>query len=167
MRFLAIWLVLLSACTKKPVETHGDSTSQTIVVDAAPSLTRVAFASFDKGQLIECVDVATTGPLEEVERRMADEQKINQPCAKAFADRITLALCTLDQRTDAGSSMKLTIAHYDFATVGLSDERMSECLAGGGSWNPLSRDSALFRKAKLEHSRKALQKAADKLNDQR
>lgn len=156
MRTIAL-LLALAACSKPaPIAER---------VDAAPAPIAVAsraFARFTKGQLQQCIDVIGEGTSPKLERALSDEQPIGKPCAKAFADRITLALCTVELPTDAGVT-KLVISHYDFADVGLSDVAMSECLSSEGSWNPISRDSAPFRKAKLEHAQRRLQKAAEGL----
>jgi hypothetical protein len=59
----------------------------------------------------------------------------------------------------------MIISHYDFASINANDKQMAECLEMKGDWKAVSRDSAEWRKAKLENSRRNLQKAVDKLQD--
>lgn len=159
MRALLLLSLLVIACSKPTPE--ADREAGAVATRPRPPPAR-AFARFYKGQLTQCIDVIGDASTDQLEKALGDEQPIGKPCVNAFADRITLALCTVDLETDAGTT-KLTVAHYDFADVGLSDVSMSECLAQGGSWNPLSRESALFRKAKLDYDRRKLHGLAEKL----
>lgn len=108
-------------------------------------------------------------------------KRLNKTCAEQFADRTLLATCSAIDLSkskvllnaakgkDAGAfgingPVTLTSAYYDFADVGIDDDRMSECLQMKGEWKALSQDSQAFKEAKLDYHRKKLQKAVDKLN---
>lgn len=142
MRIAALALLFLACSKPAPAADHVEA--------SAPAPRVRSFARFDKGQLTQCIDVIGEGSTQKLDGALRDEQPISQPCAKAFADRVNLATCVLDIPTDAGV-VKLALSHYDFGAVGLTDVSMSECLAQSGAWNPLPRDSALFRRAQLEH----------------
>lgn len=151
--------LLFVACSKKEPPADESTGSQTF--SPPVKLLHVSFAHFDKDHVVECSDVTTTASLEDVEKTFADERKINQPCAAAFASRVTLAICTVNVHTDAGASMLLSVAHYDFAAVALSDRNKSDCLSKGGNWNPLKRESTAFQKAKLEYDQRNARDATD------
>ncbi len=156
----ALLFMLVIACSKKEPPADDSAPSQTFALPEKPL--HVAFAHFEKDRVVECSDVTTTSSLDEVEKTFADERKISQPCAAAFASRVTLAVCTVGVHTDAGASMMLSVAHYDFAAVALSDKSKSDCLARGGNWNPLKRESSAFQKAKLEYDQRNARDAADR-----
>lgn len=145
-----------------------------------PYAGRASVAHFEKDQIFECLDIAVDIPpppdagadwtpsediLGRTLKAMAkNSTKISKTCAEQFADRTVLASCTMKQngKTDAGTSASATItAHfYNFEDVGNDDAQMKDCLKGGGDWQAISRDSVEWKKAKLEHSRKGLHKAA-------
>ena len=154
--------VLFIACSKKePPAAPADESTGSEAFSLPVKPLHVAFARFEKDHVVECSDVTTTASLDEVEKTFADERKITQPCAAAFASRVTLALCTVSVHGDAGASMLLSVSHYDFAAVALSDKSKSDCLSKGGTWNPLKRDSTAFQKAKLEYDQRNGRDAAD------
>ena len=151
--------LLFIACSKKEPPADESAGSQTFSLPGKPL--HLAFARFEKDHVVECSDVTTSWSLDEVEKTFADERKVSQPCAAAFASRVTLAVCTVGLQTDAGASMMLSVAHYDFAAVALSDKSKSDCLSKGGNWNPLKRESTAFQKAKLEYEQRNARDAAD------
>jgi hypothetical protein len=151
--------LLFIACSKKEPPADESAGSQTFSLPVKPL--HVAFAHFEKDRVVECSDVTTTSSLDEVEKTFADERRISQPCAAAFASRVTLALCIVSVHTDAGASILLSVAYYDFAAVALSDQSKSDCLSKGGNWNPLKRESTAFQKAKLDYDQRSVRDAAD------
>ena len=156
---IVLGALLFIACSKKEPPADESAGSQTFSLPAKPL--HVAFAHFEKDHVVACSDVTTTASLDDVEKAFADERKIREPCAAAFASRVTLALCTVSVQTDAGASMMLSVAHYDFESVALSDKGKSKCLSKGGTWNPLKRESTAFQKAKLEYEQRHARDAAD------
>lgn len=147
-------------------------------VDAAPprKVSQASVARIAKDALNECVDMSTDlaadadagkDPAAELVKDMAKKDKtltlIPKACGEQFADRTALATCTMKQ---VGKNGTITVAshRYSFADVGLSDAAMKECLDMKGDWNAVPRDSAEFRKAKIEHARRGLQRTVDKLD---
>ena len=83
-------------------------------------------------------------------------------CAVQFADRTPLAVCGFEKE-QKGLRVAYTSNRYLFEDVGLSDTAMKECIEMGADWKAVPRDSKEWRAAKLEHSRRKLQKLGDKL----
>lgn len=194
MRFVAVLAVVLVACSKSqatqstpPVEASAPIVA---AVDAAPAVDasppirtkhyEASFAHFENSNLFECVDLlidleppADAGadwkpkedPIVAAKKGMKGATKIQQSCAEAFADRPVLASCAYGGKGDGGA-VNATAHFYNFADVGLKDEQMADCLKGDGRWKAIARDSAEWRKAKLDYDRKRLRKAVDKLNDE-
>lgn len=72
---------------------------------------------------------------------------IDRPCAEQFPEHSVLATCiTTNRRGD--QTLKLVERHYDYATVGVDDARMDECLRLGGDWQALAKNSQAFLHAK-------------------
>jgi hypothetical protein len=72
---------------------------------------------------------------------------IERPCAEQFANRSALATCiTTNRRGD--QALRLVEQHYDYATVGVDETRMDECLRLGGDWQALAKTSQAFLHAK-------------------
>jgi len=162
MRITIVLAVLLCiACSKKEPPPPADESAGAEAFSLPAKPLHMAFAHFEKDRVVACSDVTTTASLDDVEKAFADDRKINPPCAAAFASRVTLALCTVNVQTDAGASMLLSVAHYDFAAVALSDKSKSDCLSKGGTWNPLKRESSAFQRAKLEYDQRNARDAAD------
>lgn len=179
--------------TPVPAAPVASTSATTAVVDAAPLKTSLqytaAFVHFEKGRLFECVDVDLTvhapadagadwkppkDPLAEMAKKFKGTSRIDQPCSAQFADRTVLASCTyaLDEKpVDGGpaagafASGTFRTSFYDFADVGLDDNQMADCMKAKGKWTAVARDSVEWRKARLEHNRKNLQKQVDKLSD--
>ena len=156
---IVLGALLFIACSKKEPPADESAGSQTFSLPVKPL--HVSFAHFEKDHVVACSDVTTTASVDEVEKAFADDRKISQPCADAFSSRVTLAVCTVNVQADAGASMLLSVAHYDFAAVALSDKSKSDCLSKGGNWNPLKRESSAFQKAKLEYDQRNARDAAD------
>lgn len=176
----ALLLLALVACSKTqaaPTPPPAEASVAVVVdaapaVDAAPPVLTASFAHFIKGNLYECVEMTLTGtsteagdPFAKAEKQMKDAKRIDESCSETFADRQVLATCTIASDVDGGGSAKLVSSFYDFADVGLNDKQMAECLEIKGRWKAIPRDSKEWHKAKLEHDRKRLGKAVDKLNE--
>lgn len=187
------WLALaLVACSKpetKPApQPEASSTPVAKAAEPPPPAKQfvgeASFAHFVKDQIFECVDIAVVippppgapsdwKPSEDIFGRTVkamskDATKLSKTCDEQFADRTVLASCTMKQKgkTDAGTSASATVTanFYNFEDVGKDDSQMKDCLKGGGDWKAVSRDSVEWKKAKLEHSRKGLEKASERLN---
>jgi hypothetical protein len=138
-------------------------------------------ADMSGGVLHECADVSVlvTPPgdagadwkpkADPLEKFAKDTKRtsIPKPCAEQFTDRTALASCSVSSTATAktGEAYAVTVrtTFYDVADVGNSDAKMAECLESKGEWKALPKDSPEFRKARLEHSRKRLEKAVDGL----
>ena len=95
-----------------------------------------------------------------------------QPASQSLIPFCTywLSVCTITshgpkEKTKGGLAAEVTASafFYDFATVGLSDEQMKDCLASKGEWRAVARDSDTFRKAQLEHMNKRHHRQYDDL----
>jgi hypothetical protein len=139
-----------------------------------------AAASFTKDHLDECVDVSFditapkgSGPdwkpppdldpasmFEDKDKEptgsSAKLTKLAQRCDVQFADREPLARCEMPDRTETDKSgatvkVRLSASYYSFATVGVDDGIMRECLEREGKWSGVARNSDAWELARLEH----------------
>lgn len=175
MRY-ALLALLLVGCSKRSEATPSPSKAAPApTVEAIPPrpkdlVVRKAFATFEKNELSECVDVllvvpagkdAGADPLAKFTLPKSKATPIPKACDEQFPDRKELGTCTLTFKDAPG--LKIDANYFRFEDVGLSDARMAECLKDGGEWDGLKKDSPEWRKAKLDHSRKGLHKAVEKL----
>lgn len=138
-----------------------------------------AIASFKDDVLDECVDWeieivpaadasvapdASAAAFADLRKAVAKKggTPIEGNCDATFSDRDVLAACTAT-KTEKGKNggevrMKLGAGYYDFGTVGFSDAYRRDCLQMGGKWFVQAPDSEVWRRAKLEHSRRKLEK---------
>lgn len=72
---------------------------------------------------------------------------IERPCTEQFARRAVLATCVTTKRRDS-QTLQLVEHHYEYATVGVDDTRMEDCVRMGGEWQALARNSEDFLHAK-------------------
>ncbi len=149
-----------------------------VVVDAAPpaKVSRTSLAKLTAGILDECVDVsfqgepADAGPnwdptadfVKGAKRKDKDVMVVPKGCAVQFADRTPLAVCSFEKE-QKGVRVAYTSNRYLFEDVGLSDTAMKECIEMGADWKSVPRDSKEWRAAKLDHSRRKLQRLGDRL----
>ena len=162
-----------SSSPVKPMDAGVPKTS------APPSelTSTVSLASFQKGQLKECVDwilkVATSHPdagakLQEmiaVVSKPDDKSgliNIKKPCAEQFSDRLVLGKC----KNGKGESVAWIESYYDFQDVFVSDHKMQLCLKESGEWESISRDSPEYNRARLEADRRHLKKLEDSMEKQ-
>lgn len=138
----------------------------------------ISGVKFDKNELDECVDITITttqadggAPLADFTKGWKKDgvTKLPKSCSETFAAKTMLAACDISEALpkDGGIDGTLVIhsEHFRFEDVELSDAVMKECIEMGGTWKPLDPKSLAWRKAKLAHSRRGLQKAVDKLNE--
>lgn len=192
---LALVLVGCSKPEAKPAPVETVPSAAPVVKSAEPPPApkayqgTISFAHFAKDQIFECIDAtvqiqppgdagADWAPKDDPIAKLATTPflkkttKLSKPCGEQFGDRTVLASCTLvdkGERHDGGNPrlvVTFTSNFYNYEDVGPTDEHMKDCLQNGGDWKALSRDSAEWKKAKLEHSRKGLQKAVDRLQKQ-
>ena len=149
-----------------------------VEVDAAPpaKVSRTSVAKLSGGLLDECVDISfqgeppdagpnwdpATGFVKGAKLKDKDVMVVPKGCAVQFADRTPLAVCGFEKE-QKGLRVAYTSNRYLFEDVGLSDTAMKECIEMGGDWKAVPRDSKEWRAAKLEHSRRKLQKLGDEL----
>ncbi len=180
--------VTVDASVATPVEAAAPVATAVVEVDAAPAprtLTyQVSLVRFAKDVLDDCTDFdlvvtppadagADWQPKEDVVGALAKSSKgftkIAKRCEEQFSDRTALAACKnsfdrTDKKTGSSWKVRATTHHFNFGTVGVSDSDMTLCLKDGGDWTSIPRDSKEWRQAKLDHSRRGLQHAVDKLN---
>ncbi len=188
IKLLLLGIVILSSCRDKVLTnaTVRASSPPTLPTDAGAPKTAdppteltstVSLASFQKGQLKECVDwilkVATSHPdagakLQEMIAVISkpDEKSglihVKKPCAEQFPDRLVLGKCT----NGKGSPVVAIESYYDFQDVFVSDHKMQLCLKESSEWESISRDSPEYNRARLEADRRHLKKLEDSMEKQ-
>jgi hypothetical protein len=180
--FIAVALALV-ACAKPAPPAPAEEAPPVVAKAAGPSAHTFTghMAELSGGLLRECADMSVkvspppdagadwqpkANPLDKFAKDVK-RTAIPKPCAEQFADRLALATCTVRSSAPAKTGEAFTVEvatrFYDFGDVGTSDAKMAECLETKGDWSAIPKDSHEWRKARLEHSRKRLEKAADDL----
>lgn len=183
---LALTFLALTGCSRATASGPSDAgqAPPASVSAAAPEPARaaeirerVSYASIKDDVLDECNDLILTitpppdagadwKPKTEPKTLLPKPEKgavpVKSTCREQFADRDVLALCVLEQdiQSPSGAVAKLrsVSGYYDFGTVGTSDAYMRECMSRKGDWKAEPRDSDVWRKAKLDHSRRRFEK---------
>lgn len=160
MRRVLVCLALVACSRKQPAPAPQPEPSSAVSVtpSAPPAAREASYADLSGDVLSQCVDIRSTDP-SALERAAGDAKgatKLAKSCAQQFADRVELASCTVTRK----DGVYVRAAYYDFASVGEDDVEMSECIKAGGDWKSVSRDSRVWRAAKLEYARRKFEKAS-------
>lgn len=171
---LLIAALFLLGCSKNPAPAQDApaTVASTPIADAAPApaVLRYSYATFAaRNVLEECIDLVVevpngvdAGKLAQPERMVPKEStRISRDCGAQFAARTSLATCELHKTNDAGTGLSMREFKYDADALVKSDTAMKECLALGGTWDELPRNSPAWRRARLER----LQRLADQASE--
>jgi hypothetical protein len=168
----------LGACTRREPapSTHTAPVATVVDTPVEPAPPRVygfttSGVRFTSDILDVCVDITVTSEnagasekLTTYEKAMRKDgiNKIGKDCEDSFRQRTALASCTVSKE-HPDHKVVMQEQHFRFDAVGLSDRAMKECIESAGTWKQIDQNSREWRLAKLEHSRRNLQKISDKL----
>jgi hypothetical protein len=110
-------------------------------------------AVFAKDTLDECVDVdidpapgEEPTAVEKLKNFGSGSTVLTKRCAEQFADRQSLATCTINSKSKVGT-LTVVERHYGLASVVDSDSDMQACLKSHGDWQ--TADARTLERARL------------------